>query len=105
MAVIAHKGHATFTEFYTDYLSGHTDRTSRELHFFGSTLAIFFLIALVLTGNVVWLVAAALSFYGFAWIGHLMFEKNRPASWRQPFYSFAAAWLMYWQLLTGQVSF
>lgn len=105
MTVIARKDHSTFAAFYADYLTEHTNRTSRELHFFGSTLAIFFVIALMLTGNMAWLLAAALSFYGFAWIGHLMFEGNRPASWRQPFYSFAAAWLMYWQLLTGQISF
>lgn len=105
MTAIARKDYPTFAAFYADYLTGHTNRTSRELHFFGSTLALFFLIALVLTGNMVWLLAAALSFYGFAWIGHLMFERNAPLSWKRPFYSFAAAWLMYWQLLTGQISF
>ncbi len=105
MTVIARKSHQSFPEFYTDYLTAHTDRTSRQLHFLGSTLALVFLAVLLLTGNALWLAAAVLPFYGFAWIGHLMFEKNRPASWRQPFYSFAAAWLLYWQLLSGQTSF
>jgi len=34
-----------------------------------------------------------------------MVEKNQPATFRHPFYSFMGDWVMYWQMLTGQVSF
>ncbi|ABR89344.1 Uncharacterized conserved protein [Janthinobacterium sp. Marseille] len=105
MSVIAQKTYQSFPEFYAAYLTGHSDRRSRQLHFLGSTLAIIFLTALALTGNVWWLLAAILSFYGLAWIGHFGFEKNRPSSLKQPLYSFAGSWLMYWQMLTGQISF
>lgn len=105
MSVITQKTYLTFSEFYAAYLTGHSDRRSRQLHFLGSTLAIIFLTALVLTGNAWWLLAAILSFYGLAWIGHFGFEKNRPSSLRQPLYSFIGSWLMYWQMLTGQISF
>lgn len=105
MKVITHKSQQSFSEFYTNYLTEHTDRTSRLLHFFGSTLSIVFLIILALSGNAWWLLAAIVAFYGFAWTGHFQFEKNRPRSLRQPIYSFLGAWLMYWQMLTGQISF
>jgi len=95
----------SFPAFHARYLAEHTDRTSRQLHFIGSTLALVFLILLALSGNAWWLLAAALAFYGFSWSGHFLFEKNWPRSFRQPFYAFASAWLMYWQMLTGQVSF
>ena len=105
MNVISQKTQQSFAEFYTSYLTEHTDRTSRQLHFFGSTLSIICLTLLALSGNVGWLFAAIVSFYGFAWMGHFQFEKNRPRSFKQPVYSFLGAWLMYWQMLTGQISF
>jgi hypothetical protein len=63
------------------------------------------LVALVLTGSLYWLPVALVCGYGFAWIGHFAFEKNRPATFRQPLYSLLGDWVMYWQMLTGQVSF
>ena len=95
----------TFAEFYPFYLGQHSNRMCREMHFIGSTLALACLAALVLTQNFWWFPAALLCGYGFAWIGHFGFEKNRPATFRQPLYSLAGDWVMYWQMLTGQVSF
>lgn len=105
MSVIAHKTHQSFPEFYAAYLTEHSDRHSRQLHFVGSTLALIFLTLLLLSGNAWWLLAAILSFYGFAWTGHFVFERNRPRSFKQPLYAFFGSWLMYWQMLTGQISF
>ena len=95
----------TFAEFYPFYLGQHANRMCRELHFIGSTLALACLAALALTQNLWWLSAALLCGYGFAWIGHFGFEKNRPATFRQPLYSLMGDWVMYWQMLTGEVSF
>ena len=48
----------------------------------------------------------ALAFgYGFAWVGHFAFEKNRPATFKYPAWSFWGDWVMYWQLLTGRIPF
>jgi hypothetical protein len=104
MASVMDREYASFAEFYPAYLGEHSNRTCRELHFAGSTLALFCLGALLLTGNLWWLPAALVSGYGFAWIGHFVFEKNRPATFRPPFYSFLGDWVMYWQMLTGQAS-
>lgn len=105
MPTIMDKRYQTFAAFYPVYLSEHSNRTCRELHFAGSTLALICLAVLVLSGNPWWLLAALACGYGFAWIGHFFFEKNQPVSFRQPLYSFMADWVMYWQMLTGQVSF
>jgi len=103
--VLNNKEFASFAEFYPVYLSEHANRTCRELHFAGSTLALLFLAALLLTGNLWWLLGALASGYGFAWIGHFAFEKNQPTTFRHPLYSFMGDWVMYWQMLTGQASF
>jgi hypothetical protein len=105
MSTIAEKEYASFSEFYPEYLSQHANRTSRELHFAGSTMALLCLAALLLTGNPWWLAGAAASGFGLSWLGHVLYEKNRPSSFRHPLYSFAANWLLYWQMLTGQTSF
>ena len=97
--------HTSFAGFYPYYLTQHADRTCRRTHFIGSTLALASLAMLAMSGNWWWLVAALLCGYGGAWIGHFVFEKNRPASFAQPLYSFRADWVMYWQMLTGKLSF
>lgn len=99
------KRYGSFAEFFPFYLSEHANRTCRRLHFVGSTLALACLAALLVTGNFLFLLAGLLCGYGFAWIGHFVFEKNRPASFRQPLYSFMGDWAMYWRILTGKIPF
>ena len=93
---------ATFREFYPFYLSEHSDRNCRRMHFAGSSLALAF-VTTILTRNAWWLLAALLCGYGFAWVGHFAFEKNRPASFKQPFYSFLGDWVMYANVWSGKV--
>ncbi|MGN6263454.1 MAG: Mpo1-like protein [Ralstonia sp.] len=95
----------SFAEFYPYYLREHQDRTCRRLHFAGSTVALVCLILLVFTGNLWWLLGAAVSGYAFAWVGHFGFEKNRPATFRHPFYSLMGDWVMYRDIWTGKIPF
>jgi len=44
-----------------------------------------------------------ISGYGFAWIGHFFFEKNKPATFKYPLYSFCSDFIMYWDILRGKV--
>jgi hypothetical protein len=93
----------SFAEFYPFYLSEHSNRTCRRLHFIGSTLALGCLAALAVTGNFYWLLAGLACGYGFAWIGHFGFEKNKPASFRRPLYSFIGYWAMYRDIWLGRI--
>ena len=95
----------SFAEFYPFYLSEHARRATRRLHFAGSSLGLACLMMLVLSGNLWWLAAALVCGYGFAWLAHFAVEKNRPATFRQPLYSFMGDWKMFWQMLTGQIVF
>ena len=97
--------HTRFAEFYTFYLSEHSNRTCRRLHFVGSSLALVCLAMLVLTGKPQYFVYGLLCGYGCAWVGHFGFEKNKPASFKQPLYSFMGDWLMWWQILTRRIPF
>ncbi len=94
---------ANFREFYPFYLSEHANRTSRRLHFIGSWGVLALLAVTLATGNASWLLGALLCGYGFAWIGHFFFEKNRPATFQHPLYSFAGDWVMFKDILTGKL--
>lgn len=94
----------TFAEFYPFYLSEHANRVSRRLHFVGTSIAFILLIAALFT-QIGWLVALALvQGYAFAWIGHLFFEHNKPATFKYPLFSFMGDWRMWWDIVTGKMS-
>jgi hypothetical protein len=99
------KAFKTFADFYPFYLGEHSNRTCRRLHFVGSTLALVCLAMLVATGQPYWLLVGLLSGYGFAWLGHFGFEKNKPASFKRPLYSFMGDWRMYADIWRGKIAF
>lgn len=94
-----------FPAFYAYYLTEHSNKTCRQLHFLGSSLVILSIATFIVAGHAGYLLAAPICGYGFAWIGHFVFEKKRPASFKQPLFSFMGDWVMYWQLLSGKISF
>ena len=96
---------ASFREFYPVYLAEHANRTSRRLHFIGSTGVLALLGLALAQRNAWWLLAAPACGYGFAWIGHFFFEKNRPATFRHPVYSFLGDWMMFGDILRGRIRF
>lgn len=96
---------SSFAEFYPFYLSEHSNRSCRRLHFIGSSLVIAMVLVALLTGQLGWLWLMPVFGYGCAWIGHYGFEKNRPATFKHPLYSLLGDWVMYGQMLRGKVSF
>ncbi|HAI59609.1 MAG TPA: DUF962 domain-containing protein [Xanthomonadaceae bacterium] len=99
-------GFASFREFYPFYLGEHRNRTSRRLHVIGSA-AVLLILALVLAQVLApwWLLALPVVGYGFAWVGHFVFEKNRPATFKHPIYSLMGDWVMFKDVLTGKIPF
>ena len=99
------KRYTAFREFYPDYLREHQNRTSRRLHFFGTTLVILLLAGSLATGAWAWLLVLPLAGYGPAWIGHFYFERNRPATFRHPWYSLLGDCRMYADIWAGKLPF
>jgi len=94
----------SFAEFYPFYLREHSHPTCRRLHFIGSTLALISVWASIWTHQAGFFLAALAFGYGFAWVGHFVFEKNRPASFKRPLYSFMGDWRMYFEIWTGKIA-
>ncbi len=93
---------SSFSDFYPFYLSEHSDLRCRRLHFVGSLLVLVAL-GLGIFLSPWWLLAMPLFGYGFAWVGHFVFEKNRPATFQHPLYSLIGDWVMFADILRGRV--
>lgn len=94
-----------FGEFYPYYLSEHENRACRRWHFVGTALVILTAAGAIATGafKALWLLPVV--GYGFAWVGHFFFEKNRPATFTYPFYSLLGDFVMFRDILTGRIRF
>lgn len=95
----------TLKEFYPFYLSEHMNPTSRKLHFTGTALLFVILGVAIYLGRIGLLWLIPLVGYGFAWVGHFFFEKNKPATFQYPFYSLASDFILFFELLTGKQKF
>jgi hypothetical protein len=93
----------SFAAFYPYYLLEHQQPLCRALHYIGSSLVLVVLAVIALTGQWSWFWLLFLVGYGFAWIGHFFVEHNRPATFKYPFYSLMADWVMLKDFLTGQL--
>ncbi len=96
-------GFSSFAEFYPFYLSEHGNRSCRRLHFAGTSLVIATLIFALATAHYASLWLLPVVGYGFAWVGHFFFEKNRPATFKYPFYSLLGDFVMYKDICTGRI--
>ena len=93
----------SFAEFYPYYLSEHQNLTCRRLHFIGSSLILLLLAYTLVTGQLVLLWILPVLGYGFAWVGHFFFEHNKPATFKYPFYSLLGDWVMFKDILLGNI--
>jgi hypothetical protein len=97
--------YASFAEFYPFYIREHANPTCRRIHVIGSGLVLVALALAIVTLNPWWLLAMPLIGYGFAWVGHFFFEKNRPATFRYPLWSLMGDWRMFFETVTGRRKF
>ncbi len=101
----ASRRYASFREFYPFYLDEHRNAACRRLHVIGSALVLIALGAAVVTRNPWLLMLMPVIGYGFAWVGHFAFEKNRPATFSYPLWSLMGDWAMFAEVVTGRRPF
>ncbi|MCG8519714.1 MAG: DUF962 domain-containing protein [Pseudomonadales bacterium] len=95
----------SFSEFYPFYLEEHRHPTCRRLHYLGSLLVLAVAAYALVSGRFVLLWLLPVIGYGFAWVGHFKFEKNRPATFKHPLYSLLGDWVMLKDMLVGRIRF
>lgn len=93
-----------YHEFYRFYLTEHRNIMSRRLHVAGSSIGLYFFSKAIIQRKPKYFLYGLASGYACAWIGHFIFEKNKPASFKQPLYSFVSDWRMFADVLRGNIS-
>lgn len=93
-----------YHDFYRFYLTEHQNIMSRRLHVVGSSIGLYFFTKAIKQRKTKYFVYGLVSGYTCAWIGHFVFEKNKPASFKQPIYSFISDWRMFADVLRGNIS-
>ena len=97
------KAFSSFSEFYPFYLEEHADPTCKLLHFIGTWLVVLVAVVAFILNEPKWLWLMPLVGYGFAWVGHFFFERNRPATFKHPLYSLLGDFVMWKDIMTGKV--
>jgi len=93
----------SFKEFYPFYLSEHNKSLTKIFHAIGSLGVIAIILYTMFSKEWELLYFTPLCGYGFAWFSHFFIEKNLPATFKYPIYSFIGDWVMLKDVLTGKV--
>jgi|CZKU01.1.fsa_nt_gi hypothetical protein len=96
-------GIESFNDFWPHYVHAHRDPRNRALHYIGTTAVLGTVGLAAVTINPAWLLAAPVVGYGPAWIGHFLFEKNKPATFEHPLWSLRGDLKMYALALRRQM--
>lgn len=94
----------TYSEFWLFYLNEHLNPKTRILHYIGTTVAIIFILVGLISSQWIYFIAAIVSGYLFAWIGHFFVEKNKPATFQYPFWSLLSDFRMYGLFIAGRLN-
>ncbi len=93
----------TYSEFWDFYVGEHSRPMNRLLHFIGTTLSMAILVWALVAGRYYYIPLCFVVGYGFAWIGHFAIEKNKPATFKYPLWSFISDYKMVFYMLTGRM--
>lgn len=92
-----------YTEFWDFYVSEHSKPLTRELHFVGTSLGMVLLAWFIWSGRWYYFPLFLVVGYAFAWFAHFVIERNRPATFKYPFWSFISDFKMMWYMITGRM--
>lgn len=93
----------TYKDFWPFYLKEHSSTMNRKLHFVGTSLVFIILFYSLWTQNWLLMIALPVVGYAFAWVGHFLVEKNRPATFTYPLWSLRGDFQMFFYTLTGKL--
>ena len=84
----------SFSDFWPFYVAEHSRPATRWLHLIGTSAGIALLVYLIASGRWWLFFLALVPGYGFAWAAHFFVERNRPATFKYPLWSFMGDYKM-----------
>ena len=100
---MAQREYNSFTEFWPHYVAEHSKPQTRLLHLLGTSVALGCVAYFIIVGKWWLFPLGFIPGYGAAWIGHFFIEKNKPATFQYPLWSFMGDYKMIWLMLTGKM--
>jgi hypothetical protein len=92
-------------DFYPVYLTQHQNTVNRILHFIGTGLFGLLFITAMLFHNVIFFALMPVAAFSFSWIGHIVFEKNKPGKLKYLFYTLMSDFILFGDLMMGRQPF
>jgi len=94
---------SNYNEFFKFYLEQHRHPVNRLLHAIGTVSGLLIVLTAFYYGHpwyaLLWIPVA----YGLAWTGHFLIERNRPATFGHPFWSFLSDFRMLGRMLSRRL--
>lgn len=100
---MSEKIYKTFKDFWPFYLSQHSHPLNRRLHVIGVAFVFAVLFYALYSSQPIWLWLCPFLGYGFAWFGHFVIEKNRPATFTYPLWSLIGDFKMFFLTVAGKL--
>jgi hypothetical protein len=91
----------SFEEFWPHYVAEHSHPRTRALHAAGTATSIVCALAFIARRKWKLLPLALLPGYGAAWLAHFFIEKNKPATFDYPLWSFVGDYKMIAMMIAG----
>lgn len=91
----------SFDEFWPYYLAEHSKPETRTIHAIGTTASLACAVSLLAKGKWKLLPLSLVPGYGAAWLAHFLVEKNKPATFDYPLWSFMADYKMIGMMAAG----
>ena len=95
---------SNYAEFWDFYVQEHSEPLTRWFHFVGTSLGIVLLVWIAQSGNWIYLPLCFVVGYAFAWFSHFFIEKNKPATFKYPLWSFISDYKMMFYMLAGKMN-
>src|SRR5690242_10345188 len=93
----------TLDEFWPYYVGEHRQPLTRTPHFIGNTNLLAWLLMAALRRSFRLAILGVITSYAFAWFGHFVIERNRPATFDYPVLSALADMRMYAKMWRGEM--
>ena len=101
--VVSEKQFSSYDEFFDFYLRQHSNPTNRALHATGTALGLGLVAGALIARKPLYALLFFPVGYGFAWTGHFLVEKNKPATFGHPLWSFISDFRMLGLMLSGKL--
>ena len=93
----------SYEEFWPFYLKEHSSSLNRFYHYLGTALVHVLVAGALWSADPMYFILAPFAGYGFAWFGHFIIEKNRPATFTYPLWSLYSDFRMFYMACLGKL--